>query len=86
MGSNLQAGCPDQVGTTGLGPPEHQSDHHDHHEDGDHNHDHHDDVLKYDDGDNLGFCRLTTNLIIMRMMVLIMEIMMIMAMLATKRK
>ena len=63
-----------------------ENDHDGCHEDGDHNHDHHDDVLKYDDGDNLGFCRLTTNLIIMRMMVLIMEIMMIMAMLATKRK
>ena len=49
------------MGTTGLGPPEHQSDHHDHHEDGDHNHDHHDDVSKYDGGDNLGFGRLTTN-------------------------
>ena len=42
---------------------------------------------KYDDWDNLGFGRLTTNnLIIMRMMVLIMEIMMMMAMVTTQRK
>ena len=41
---------------------------------------------KYDDGDNLGFGRLTTNLIIMRMMVLIMEIMMMMVMVTTQRK